>query len=916
MDLDAFAVALGFSDDKDSTAKEQLLTLSWDEIVLEANKKSVDVSLALKGKFNVAKAKRKVLETNDDHDNDNKEGRSPIFGELPIYSLTNVMLEPPIGKRMRLLPEPDWNLSVAQVIQATKTANDLQRQNKELGGLLRSPVPMVYNDVTGTFEPQYLLWNEVVGNAHERLKGVIKASSFRQDGQQRKFVAIVQAYGCGKTRTALVMSHFFLTLIWRVDRQNGLLKAVVDAQDKLRGALPPDPSFATVKAFSESCIRLLRIALLAHLELFHHLASSGAIDANSPNDRMMFTCLQLVNPTFGEWMLHWFRTNKGLSTEGCASAQARILAAYPTLQLVYVIDEPQSTYGLCLGYALHYRPTSNTESEQMQKWHAEQSNGGNHPTNLFYQLRMIILESLMIQRPDVAFVMCSTEFRTWRALETDDSPLSRDLIERFYDVHWFTDDDVRGVLSRQFNLCDEVLNHEEVAAPFPSYFHRPYFLIELIELMLVRLKGMPTDQAGQVQWFSECIKERVIKSKSFASGKLTQLMDANYSADLYTTKGIVFLLLIMLYLSGGLFNANASSKAGNTFLQQVVTQGVVRLVKADNQLRIADVVHEDSLRALFVDYKDRSANDDPVLRVFADKTVEHAMIVRQDKSSKGFTTERVLAWLLLKGVVVDMKTDATRAGTVEELALLGVADDVELFCHVRAQGDVIAFPGTLAGPDLFWRGSWNSETSFFALQCKVENKVYSFKDLTEALVTISPSTMFRRTTARADEGAGEASSSTAEKKKVVAGGGASEVTHNKWRLQQGSFRKIVRVVFCALGFTKDAQFLVREYNLLYPDRPIMLQSLATLGDAMGPFKDSLLQQLTVPVADRLSNSTPTHAAGWVNLAPSTRTKLTNDKLSTHCLLRGLPYSGNKATLQGRLQGFDLLAVVKPLYDMY
>ena len=60
------------------------------------------------------------------------------------------------------------------------------------------------------------------------------------------------------------------------------------------------------------------------------------------------------------------------------------------------------------------------------------------------------------------FVMCSTEFRTREIFETDNSPFSRGLVQKFFQLHDFSEQDVKNTLLKFFNNDDTILDDHNV----------------------------------------------------------------------------------------------------------------------------------------------------------------------------------------------------------------------------------------------------------------------------------------------------------------------------------------------------------------------------------------------------------------------------------------------------------------------
>ncbi|KAI3640550.1 hypothetical protein MIR68_001428 [Amoeboaphelidium protococcarum] len=129
-------------------------------------------------------------------------------------------------------------------------------------------------------------------------------------------VGIVQANGCGKTKTALKLTDQFIVLPVRVlftssGICNDFRGVLIAAQRKLRQQMPKDLSIHDVSEFSQQCLHLVHLYLWSLLEMFEFCVSHELVDSDDAQSRFTFALLLLTgNRALIDWCVQFFNEHK------------------------------------------------------------------------------------------------------------------------------------------------------------------------------------------------------------------------------------------------------------------------------------------------------------------------------------------------------------------------------------------------------------------------------------------------------------------------------------------------------------------------------------------------------------------------------------------------------------------------------
>jgi len=151
--------------------------------------------------------------------------------------------------------QPTAAARVEEAIREWRQQNELDFQKQRLieqvvphaAAFLRTPVPQERTVA------QYFRWDTVFGETHQKLRKSIDESAFHPDTQQRSLLPLFRRTAEAR-HTAVHLSEFFLTLMWRTSQEYPLVKAVESAQCLLLNGLSEQPSFSQVQNFSDSCV--------------------------------------------------------------------------------------------------------------------------------------------------------------------------------------------------------------------------------------------------------------------------------------------------------------------------------------------------------------------------------------------------------------------------------------------------------------------------------------------------------------------------------------------------------------------------------------------------------------------------------------------------------------------------------------
>ncbi|KAJ3005547.1 hypothetical protein HKX48_000619 [Thoreauomyces humboldtii] len=181
-------------------------------------------------------------------------------------------------------------MTLVDAFRTLHNANMLPSQQaalpEHLRPLLKHPISHLDNSDSVAFIAS-TLW---FGTQDRVLAEVVTAQCFHSDQQSRRIVGIVQAYGCGKTKTALHLVRSFIVLPVRFNfdstRSATLIDNLLHEQKRLRQKLPAVPSFQDVQQFSERCLRLVHLFLFILVALYDHCVSTGLVEVTEARRTM------------------------------------------------------------------------------------------------------------------------------------------------------------------------------------------------------------------------------------------------------------------------------------------------------------------------------------------------------------------------------------------------------------------------------------------------------------------------------------------------------------------------------------------------------------------------------------------------------------------------------------------------------
>ena len=102
-----------------------------------------------------------------------------------------------------------------------KKLKSLMKQNNETTiqySILKRGVPYLYETAS------LMAYPKMVGSELDEFVEKVKTICWNSDIQNRRVFAIVQAYGCGKTKIGLMLSKQFIVLPWRTLFGSSLVK--------------------------------------------------------------------------------------------------------------------------------------------------------------------------------------------------------------------------------------------------------------------------------------------------------------------------------------------------------------------------------------------------------------------------------------------------------------------------------------------------------------------------------------------------------------------------------------------------------------------------------------------------------------------------------------------------------------------
>ena len=353
--------------------------------------------------------------------------------------------------------------------------------------ILKRTIPYLYQSIS------FLAYPSIMGSELDELIDTVERTCFNHDLQSRLVFAIVQAYGCGKTKMGLMLTKQFVVLPWRTLKTSALVSWLQQKQDTLLVHLNKSPSYQEVESFSNQCLRLLKLMLHGHVALYNAFVANHFHDEDNFMDRFYFA-LMLLNPTkcVTDWIIQWVEQNQNWQTNEEEKEKKR--------KVVFLMDEVHELIDICRGYCLHRNTISfDSGEDNVLYWRKEQTDKApapdkNYCTDLFYQLRCIMLNSMALPHPPFGFIMCSTEFRTWDIFEVANSPFSRGLVKKFFHLHDFSNEDVQNTLLEFFTIDDAILkdplihyNCSKLVRPLLQSLCKTYFTV-LINLLNLELR--------------------------------------------------------------------------------------------------------------------------------------------------------------------------------------------------------------------------------------------------------------------------------------------------------------------------------------------------------------------------------------------------------------------------------------------
>lgn len=801
---------------------------------------------------------------------------------------------------------------IAIAIQSIRSANDYELKKQELDELLRPllnhAIPRLDQSASVTFIASDLWF----GNEYFELETAVNQKCFHADTQSRRIIGVVQAYGCGKTKTGLRLANSFILLPIRFNVGSvgsaTLVDDVLKEQNRLLDALPSDPTYQQVEVFSQRCLDLVNMCLLVLVALYDHCIANRFLDG-SPRDRF-FLALLLLNDhrDVVQWCKDFFQKHKEIVQDKTKFDQFVNNLLQPEeprpLKIVFLLDEVHVLFDKCRGYCLHKTNTPAADPSRIKDWYYERINGrasaGHRAcTDLFYQFRLVMLDYLLLAGAPFGFVMCSTMFRIWKVLEEENSPLSRGTIDQFFRLHWFTHTEIKNAVLSIFNIQEAWLNELEFAPDgsfLPHYkrlsaYGRPLFLMEFLEqlCMTFTVAYLPdiSDTTLKI-WLRKALAASQETTMQRARDQIETLVTANPSVDLWTARQIVHLLYTTQRLCGGTLELGVSSMDEQT-LESIISKGVARLDEKASRFRISDAMFTE---ALMQRYSSLEAKNEAVLKILNQNTNLTRALISQDSAHKGFLVERLLAWLAISSqlhvsvfnqhadhstVTWTISCTADCAGTLPELECGKTSADEPPVLAAIMDGSLkrVLLPTTLAGPDLWMRATIDGMDCVVAVQSKMENEVYSFMKFKAALDTLDPIQMYR----------------------------SAAAARMSWQqnLAQLEAMPYHRIIFSACGFTSEVQFAVREYNRArgrevvagQPRRFIHLLHLDDIRPFVGLLYGTLKEQFTTAVEPTKGADSFLLSHEWNNLSTSKRTKILVPELHEHCKYRKIDRYWNK-----------------------
>jgi len=506
---------------------------------------------------------------------------------------------------------------IATAIQSIRSANDYEAQKQQhdltLRPLLNHAIPRLDQSASVAFIASDIWF----GDEYSELTTAVNQKCFHADTQSRRIIGVVQAYGCGKTKTGLRLAESFILLPIRFNLgsvgSDTLMDHVLAEQKRLLEVLPSNPTYQQVEVFSERCQRLVNMCLLVLVALYDHCITNGFLDGTI-YDRFLLALLLLSDQRdVVQWCKDFFQEHKQIvqdDNEYNEFVNKLLQPVQPRpLKIVFLLDEVHVLFEKCRGYCLH-KTTTPAAVKEVQDWRREQidgipSTGHQACTDLFYQFRLVMLSYLMQAGAPLGFVMCSTMFRIWKVLEEENSPLSRGTIDQFFRLHWFTHDEIKKAVRIMFNIQEAWLDELEKSpdgTSLPPYkklsaYGRPLFLMEFLEqlCMTFTVTHLPNVSDAMLKsWLRNALVVSQETTMQRARDQIETLVVANPAVDMWTARQIVHLLYTTQRLCGGTLELGVGSNDKQT-LENIISKGVARLDVKASRFRISDAMFAEAL---------------------------------------------------------------------------------------------------------------------------------------------------------------------------------------------------------------------------------------------------------------------------------------------------------------------------------
>lgn len=186
--------------------------------------------------------------------------------------------------------------AIATAIQSIRSANDYGLQEQKLALLLRPLLKHAIPRLDQSTSVAFIASDLWFGDEDSELVTAVNQKCFHADTQSRRIIGVVQAYGCGKTKTGLRLAKSFILLPIRFNvgsvGSGTLVGHVLKEQKRLLDALPSNPTYQQVEVFSEQCLRLVNMCLLVLVAFYDHCIAAGFLDG-SFRDRFHLALLLL-----------------------------------------------------------------------------------------------------------------------------------------------------------------------------------------------------------------------------------------------------------------------------------------------------------------------------------------------------------------------------------------------------------------------------------------------------------------------------------------------------------------------------------------------------------------------------------------------------------------------------------------------